>query len=63
MTWMRTCREISELASQREERPLSAAERFALYVHLPVCRGCRNFVRQLAFLRAAVRRYRDRPQP
>jgi hypothetical protein len=42
-----TCREVSELLSQREDRPLNAREKLALYVHLPLCEGCRNFRAQL----------------
>ncbi|MDB5808001.1 MAG: hypothetical protein JWN94_123 [Betaproteobacteria bacterium] len=56
---MRTCREVSELLSQSQERPLGAYDRFSVRLHLLVCRGCTNFRAQLAFLRAAVRRYRD----
>lgn len=50
-----SCKEVSELVSQAQDRPLSLHEKFGLYVHLPLCQGCRNFSRQVAFLRAAVR--------
>lgn len=56
---MRSCREISVLLSQAQERRLDFAERLALRLHLLLCDGCRNFRRQLAFIRTAVRRYRD----
>ncbi len=52
-----SCKEVSELVSQAQDRPLTLAEKFGLYVHLPLCRGCRNFSRQVAFLRTAVKRY------
>jgi hypothetical protein len=52
-----SCQEVSELVSQAQDRPLTLAEKFGLYVHLPLCHGCRNFSRQVAFLRAAVKRY------
>lgn len=52
-----TCREVSELLSQAQERTLSVREKFALYVHLPLCNGCRNFREQLGFMRRAVREY------
>ena len=52
-----SCRRVSELLSQAQDRELSARERMALYVHLPLCRGCRNFRAQLAFMRRAMREY------
>ena len=56
---MRTCKEISVLLSQAQERELGLAERWALRLHLLICDGCRNFRRQLEFIRTAVHRYRD----
>ena len=56
---MRTCKEVSMLLSQAQERPLGPAERFGVMLHLLVCKGCSNFRAQLEFLRAAVRRRRD----
>lgn len=56
---MRTCKEVSELLSQAQERPLGRGERWSVMLHLMVCKGCTNFRAQLDFLRAAVRRYRD----
>lgn len=58
-----SCREVSELLSQAQERPLSLGEKIALHVHLPLCEGCRNFREQLDFIRTAVRRYLDREDP
>ena len=55
-----TCREVSELLSQAQDRNLTPREKFALYVHLPLCNGCRNFRHQLTFLRRAVRQYLNR---
>lgn len=57
---MRTCKEISMLLSQSQERPLGPLERLAVALHLLICRGCANFSRQLEFLRVAARRWRDR---
>ncbi len=56
---MRTCKEISVLLSEAHERHLGLAERLGLKVHLLLCAGCRNFRRQLDFIRAAARRYVD----
>lgn len=54
-----TCKEVSVLASQQSDRPLSLRERMALKIHLFVCAGCRRFVEQLAFIRRAVKRLPD----
>jgi predicted anti-sigma-YlaC factor YlaD len=55
-----TCRETSELISQAQDRALTVREKLALYVHLPLCNGCRNFREQVAFMRRAARAYLDR---
>ena len=54
-----TCREASELISQAQDRPLTVREKFVLYIHLPLCEGCRHFREQVTFLRRAVRQYLD----
>ena len=59
MSLIPSCKEASELLSQAQDRPLTLAEKFALYVHLPLCEACRNFRKQLGVIRAAVRRYLD----
>jgi len=60
MRFISSCKEVSELLSQAQERPLTLAEKFALHVHLPLCKGCRNFREQVGFIRTAMRRYLDR---
>jgi hypothetical protein len=57
MRFFPKCREVSELLSQAQDRPLTLREKFAVHVHLPLCDACRNFRAQLDVLRAAVRRY------
>ena len=54
-----SCKEASRLISQSQDRPLSLGEQVALRLHLAICRGCRAFSTQLAFLRRAVRRLAD----
>lgn len=49
-----TCKEVSELLSLAQDRPLTVREKVALYVHLPLCDGCRDFREQLAFISRAV---------
>jgi predicted anti-sigma-YlaC factor YlaD len=51
-----SCRHSAELLSLREERPLGPRESVELYVHLAMCAGCRNFRRQMGFMRKALRR-------
>jgi hypothetical protein len=57
---MPSCKETSALLSQAQDRRLALAERAGLYLHLAACKGCRNFRRQMVFLRAAMKRYLDR---
>jgi hypothetical protein len=57
MTRMLTCREASELISQRFERRLSWRERFGLRLHLLICDACTRFARQMRWLQAAARRF------
>ena len=57
MSFIPSCREVSELLSRAHEHPLTFGEKVALYAHLAMCEACRNFRRQLEFLRMAVKRY------
>jgi hypothetical protein len=50
-----TCKEVSVLLSQSQDRPLGALERARLEAHLKLCKGCENFQKQLVFLRHAMR--------
>ena len=51
------CRDTSALLSQKQDRALNIRERVGLYLHLAACEGCRQFERQLAFMRSALKRY------
>ncbi len=53
---MLTCKEVSRLASQGLDRRLGIGERVKLRLHLAICDGCRNFRKQLEFLRQAITR-------
>ncbi len=50
---MLSCKQASALMSQSQDRKLTAGERWRLRLHLSLCTGCRQFDRQLTFLRAA----------
>ena len=52
---MLNCKQNSELLSQALDRPLTFREKLAMRLHLMMCRGCRNFEKQLAFIRKASR--------
>ena len=54
-----SCKDVSRLLSQAEERPMTAWERMRVKWHVSVCRMCRAFERQLGFMREAMRRYRS----
>lgn len=61
MKLIATCKETAALLSQAQDRQLTLREKMALYVHLPLCNGCRNFRAQLAVIRHAAREYVNRP--
>jgi len=52
-----SCKRVSELLSQAQDRPLTLKEKFGLYLHLALCAGCRRVQRQFEFMREAMRRY------
>ncbi len=56
---MLSCKEVSALLSQAQERHLGLGEWLGLKLHLLLCDGCTNFRQQLDFIRTAIRRYRD----
>ena len=56
LTHMLSCKEVSRLLSQGEDRRLTFPERVKLRLHLHVCTACMRFSRQLAFIRKAARR-------
>lgn len=55
-----TCKETTVLLSQAEDRRLSLGEKIGLYLHLVACEGCRQFEKQIDFIRAAMKRYINR---
>jgi len=54
---MLTCKEVTHLLSEGQDRKLTVAERVRMEMHLLICDGCSNFSRQMNFLRKACRRY------
>lgn len=53
---MLNCKEASELMSQNMDAGLPFGKRLSLQMHLMMCHGCSNFLRQIQFLQRAARR-------
>lgn len=54
---MKTCKDISGLLSESMDRPLTWRERWAVRLHLWMCRHCSRFQNHLHFLHKAAGRY------
>ena len=53
---MLTCKQASQLISQSLDKKLNWQERFALRLHLFICKYCLRFSQQLNTLRVALKR-------
>ena len=51
---MLSCKQASQVISQSLDRPLTMRERFALNLHLLICKYCKRFSQQLQTLRVAM---------
>jgi predicted anti-sigma-YlaC factor YlaD len=54
MLGMLSCRQVSDLLSDRLDRDLGPMERLTLRIHLSMCKGCARVEQQFEFLRKAV---------
>ena len=54
-----SCKDVSHLVSQMQERSLGPFERWKLRLHLAACDACMRFEQQMRFLREAMRKYRE----
>jgi hypothetical protein len=54
--YMLSCKQASQIISQSLDRPLTMRERFALKLHLLVCKYCKRFSQHLQTLRVALKR-------
>jgi predicted anti-sigma-YlaC factor YlaD len=59
---MLSCKDATRMMSEAQDRKLGLAERVQLEMHLAICKGCRNFSEQMAFLRKACRAWSERRQ-
>lgn len=53
-----SCRRATELISKAQDVPLDSKERFALRLHLLLCRWCRRYEKQIHVLRSLMSRRR-----
>lgn len=51
---MLSCKQASQIISQSLDRPLTMRERFALKLHLLICKYCKRFSQQIQTLRVAM---------
>jgi hypothetical protein len=66
MIFSRSCREVTRLVLESEDRELALADRMALQIHWRICDGCTKFRDQARLMREAMtrwRRYRDGDDP
>lgn len=54
---MLNCKDTTRRLSEAQDRDLSLSEKLRLQMHLAMCCGCRNFSKQMDFLRTACKRY------
>ncbi|GAA3720748.1 hypothetical protein GCM10022421_31330 [Oceanisphaera sediminis] len=54
---MLSCHKATRLMSEGQERALSTGEKLLLALHTMMCKGCRNFERQLPVIRSLSRAY------
>ena len=51
------CRDAARIQSEQLERPLPAAKRAGLFLHLLVCKWCRRYGRQIRFMQKGAREH------
>lgn len=60
---MLTCRQATQLLSERQDRPLVLHEKMALGLHTRLCPACRRFGQQMVTLSALAKQYRQYNSP
>ena len=56
------CREATRLQSEALDRPLGLGQRIGLRIHLVLCKWCRRYGKQIAFLRSAAHRHEEQDE-
>ena len=52
---MLSCKKASQIISQSLDRPLTMRERFAMKLHLIICKYCKRFSQQVQTLHVAIK--------
>jgi len=55
----RSCREVSRLISDMQERPLGWFDRLLLRTHLSICDNCVQYTQQVKFMSRAMGRWKN----
>ena len=55
---MMNCKHATKLMSQEKDCRLSLKQRIELRFHMMMCSGCRNYNKQMAFIRKTMQQYR-----
>lgn len=55
----RTCKEVTRLVLEAEERPLGVVEKLSLQIHWRACTACSRFRDQARTMRMALDRWRS----
>lgn len=63
MGLIKNCKETSELVTQSLDRGLTFQERFAMRLHLLICRNCARFMKQMHLIRTWLRTENEAEQP
>lgn len=58
MRFERSCREVTRLVLESQDRELSLADRLALQIHWRLCESCTRFRNQTDVMREAMKRWR-----
>jgi hypothetical protein len=54
-----SCREVTRIVLEAQDRKLSVTERMALQMHWSICAACRQFRDQADLMRQAIPRWRN----
>lgn len=60
---MLNCKQAAALMSQGMDKELGMLQRMSLRFHLMMCSGCRNFNKQMEFLRQGCRKFPQQDSP
>ena len=59
MRFERSCREVTRLVLESQDRELPLADKLALQIHWRICDGCTKFRSQAELMREAMKRWRS----